>query len=102
MKNKTKTFWFGLKVTACVIAVPLVPILLFVGCSYIDRPEPTHYYKVQRLNLNGDVQQTYYSQSFPWGTDRYVTFREYPSNRYIKLSTPYVAEDLGTNKPILK
>ena len=102
MRNKSKTFWFTTKVTLAILAVPLIPILLFVGCSYIDPTPPTHYYKIQRLNLNGEVQQIYYSQSFPWSTDGYITFREYPSNRYIKIHTSYVAEDLGTNKPTNK
>ena len=98
MKNKFKTFMFGWVVVLCILIVVVIP--MFVG-GCLAGSEPTHYYKVQRLNLNGDIQQTYYSQSFPWGTDSYVTFREYPSNRYIKLSSPYVAEDLGTNKPSL-
>ena len=99
MRNKAKTFWFSMTVTACIVAIAVVPFFI-AGC--IAESEPIHYYKIQRLNLNGEVLQTYYSQSFPWGTDSYVTFREYPSNRYIKLSTSYTAEDLGINKPVIK
>lgn len=98
MRNKVKTFWFGMTVTLCILAVAVIPFFI-AGC--IAESEPTHYYKIQRLNINGEVQQVYYSQSFPWGTDGYVTFREYPSNRYIKMHTSYVAEDIGTNKPSL-
>jgi len=101
MRDKTKTFWFGIKATACILAVPLVPILFFVGCSYICPPEPTHYYKIQRLNYNGEVVQNYYSKSYPRGTDSYVTFKEFPTGALIKMHASYVAEDLGTNKPVI-
>jgi hypothetical protein len=101
MNNKTKTFWFEAKVIAFVTAIPLVPILFFVGCAYFDRPQ-VHYYKIQRLNINGEVQQTFYSTGYPWGTDGFVSFKEYPSSRWIKMQCPYVAEDIGTNKPSIK
>jgi hypothetical protein len=96
MKNKFKTFMFGWVIVLCILAVAVIP--KFIG-GCLAGSEPTHYYKIQRLNINGEVQQVYYSQSYPWGTDGYIAFREYPSKSYIKLSTPYVAEDLGTNKP---
>jgi hypothetical protein len=98
MNNKQKTFWFGVKVTGCILAIPLVPILAIAGCAYFDPPEPTHFYRVQRLNYNGEIVQTYYSKSYPWGTD-FIEFKEYPSNKWIKFKSPYTAEDLGTNKP---
>jgi hypothetical protein len=100
MKNQSKTFWFGIKVTAIILAIPLAPFLVVAGCTYFVPSEPTHYYKIQRLNINGEVQQTYYSESYPWGTD-FIDFKEYPSRRWIKFKSPYTAEDLGTNKPIL-
>jgi predicted amidohydrolase len=100
MRDKSKTFWFGIKVTACILAIPLVPILVITGCAYFVPSEPTHYYKIQRLNFNGEIIQTYYSKSYPWGTD-FIDFKEYPSERWIKFKSPYTAEDLGTNKPSL-
>lgn len=100
MRDKSKTFWFGIKITACILAIPLVPILVITGCAYFAPPLPTHYYKIQRLNFNGEVIQTYYSKSYPWGTD-FIDFKEYPSERWIKFKSPYTAEDLGTNKPSL-
>ena len=100
MNSKTKTFWFGIKVTAFILAIPLVPILFCVGSTYFAPVEPTHYYKIQRLNYNGEVIQTYYSKSYPWGTD-FIDFKEYPSGKWIKLKCSYTAEDLGTNKPAL-
>lgn len=99
MRDKTKTFWFGVKMTAFILAIPIVPILFIAGCAYFVPPEPTHYYKIQRLNYNGEVIQTYYSKSYPWGTD-FIDFKEYPSGKWIKLKCSYTAEDLGTNKPI--
>jgi len=99
MKDKAKTFWFGIKITVCILAIPLTPILVITGCAYFDPPEPTHYYKIQRLNYNGEVIQTYYSKSYPWGTD-FIDFKEYPSDKWIKFKSPYTAEDIGTNKPI--
>ena len=97
MTNKTKTFLFGWTVVIGIIAFAVIPMVIG-GC--LANSVPTHYYKIQRLNINGEVQQVYYSKGYPWGTDGYVTFTEYPSNRDIKLHTPYVAEDIGTNKPI--
>jgi hypothetical protein len=99
MRDKFKTFIFGWAVVLCIIAVAIIP--MFIG-GCLAGSEPTHYYRIQRLNVNGEVQQTYYSIGYPWGTDSYVTFREYPSNKDIKMATPYVAEDIGTNKSIIK
>jgi hypothetical protein len=101
MNNKIKTTIFEIKVIAFILAVALCPALVVVSCSYIDPTPPAHYYKIQRLNINGEVMQTYYSKSYPWGTD-FIDFKEYPSNKWIKFKSPYTAEDLGTNKPILK
>jgi len=100
MNNKLKTFWFETKVIAFVLAIPIIPILFVAGCAYFIPTEPTHYYKIQRLNLNGEVMQTYYSKSYPWGTD-FIDFKEYPSGKWIKFKASYTAEDLGTNKPSL-
>jgi len=80
-----------------ILSVAIIPFIIG-GC--IASSEPVHYYKIQRLNINGELQQVYYSKNYPWGTDGYVTFVEYPSGRNIKMHTPYVAEDIGTNKPI--
>jgi len=85
-----------MKAVLAILAIPLVPILFFVGCA----TEPRHYYKIQRLNINGEIQQIYYSTSYPNGTGS-IHFREYPSGKWIKFSAPYTAEDLGTNKPTL-
>jgi hypothetical protein len=97
MTNKSKTFLFGWTVVVCIIAVAIIP--MFIG-GCLANSEPIHYYKIQRLNINGEVMQTYYSKSYPWGTD-YIDFREYPSGKWIKLKCSYTAEDLGTNKPSL-
>jgi hypothetical protein len=97
MKNKFKTFMFGWAVVLFFLAIAIIPMIIG-GC--LANSEPTHYYKIQRLNINGEVQQIYYSKGYPWGTDGYVTFTDYPSNKYIKMQTPYIAEDIGTNKPI--
>ena len=90
---------FGWSVVLCMFGITLIP--LFIG-GCIAESDPTHYYKIQRLDVYGQVQQVYYSTGYPWGTDSYVTFKEYPSERNIKMHCPYVAEDLGTNKPIIK
>ena len=82
-----------------MLAVVVVPILIG-GCLAVS--DPIHYYKIMRLNINGEIQQTYYSKSYPWGTEGYLSFREYPSGRDIKMHCPYIAEDIGTNKPTLK
>jgi hypothetical protein len=98
MTNKTETFLFGWAVVLGIIVFATIPMLIG-GC--LANSAPIHYYKIQRLNINGEVQQVYYSKGYPWGTDGYVSFTEYPSNRDIKMHTPYIAEDIGTNKPSL-
>jgi predicted amidohydrolase len=100
MRDKRKTFLFELKIISFILAVALTPTIFF-GCAYFNPPEPTHYYKIQRLNYNGEVIQTYYSKSYPYGTD-FIDFKEYPSGKLIKLKCGYIAEDLGTNKPTIK
>jgi hypothetical protein len=85
---------FGWAIVLGILTVATIPMFI-AGC--LVNSEPVHYYKIQRLNINGDVQQTYYSKGYPWGTDSYVSFNEYPSGRTIKMHTPYVAEDIGTN-----
>lgn len=97
MNNKFKTFMFGWAVVLFFLAIAIIP--MFIG-GCLAGSEPIHYYKIQRLNINGEVMQTYYSKSYPWGTD-YIDFREYPSGKWIKLKCSYTAEDLGTNKPSL-
>ena len=99
MNNKIKTKIFEVKVIAFILSIPLIPILFF-GCAYFDRPA-VHYYKIQRLNINGEVMQTFYSKGYPWGTDGFVSFKEYPSSKWIKMQCPYMSEDMGTNKPLL-
>jgi hypothetical protein len=97
MRNKQKTYWFELKIVAFILAIPVIPILFFVGCA-VTKSEPDHYYRIQRLNISGEVQQTYYSKKYPWGMET-VSFKEYPSGKDIKFYAPYTAEDIGTNKP---
>ena len=97
MRDKFKTLLFVWSVIVCMFAVILIP--MFIG-GCLAASEPQHYYKIQRLNVNGDVQQTYYSETYPWGTEGYVTFKVYPSGSDIKMHCPYVAEDIGTNKPV--
>jgi hypothetical protein len=100
MTNKIKTFLFEIKVILFILSIALIPVFVFVGCAYYI-PEPhQHYYKIQRLNINGEVMQTFYSKGYPYGTQGYVTFREYPSNKNIKMQCPYVAEDIGENVPV--
>ena len=96
MRNKLKTFMFGWAVVLALLAVIIIPMTIG-GC--LAESEPTHYYKIQRLNIYGEVEQVYYSTGYPWGTDGCVIFKEYPSNRNIKMHAPYIAEDIGTNKP---
>jgi hypothetical protein len=98
MSNKFKTFLFGLSVVLAIFTLAAIPMII-AGC--LLQSEPIQYYKVQRLNINGDVQKTYYSQSYPYGIDT-ISFREYPSGNWVKFSAPYNAECLGTNKPVLK
>jgi len=97
MSNKTKTLLFVWSAIVCMFAVILIP--MFIG-RCVAASEPIHYYKIQRLNYNGEVIQTYYSKSYPYGTD-FIDFREYPSGKWIKLKCGYIAEDLGTNKPTI-
>lgn len=89
---------FGWVIVLCILAIAVIPFFI-AGC--IAESEPTHYYKIQRLNYNGEVVQNYYSKSYPWGTDSYVTFKEFPTGALIKMHASYVAEDLGTNKPVI-
>lgn len=96
--NKFKTFLFETKVILLVLFIPLLPTVLFVGCAIFDRV-PEHYYKIQRLDNYGQVQQVYYSTGYPCGTDNYVTFKQYPSGATVMMHCPYIAEDIGTNKP---
>lgn len=98
MKNKLKPFLFVILAVLIICTVSAIPMII-TGCLLSS--EPTLYYKVQRLNNNGVVQQTYYSQNYPTGTDA-IYFKEYPSGNWIKFSAPYSAECLGTNKPIIK
>ena len=100
MRDKRKTFLFEFKIISFILAVAFIPTIFF-GCVYFNPPQPTHYYKIQRLNYNGEVIQTYYSKSYPYGTD-FIDFKEYPSDKWIKLKCGYIAEDLGTNKPTIK
>jgi hypothetical protein len=96
MRDKTKTFWFGIKVTALVLAIPFLFILLCVGCSRFDSIDTIHYYKIERINNEGKVQQTYISKGhFPWVGEHYVDFREYPSGHLIRINSAYTVEDLG-------
>ncbi len=97
MRNKFNTFLFGCTIVLAMLAVIIIPLVIG-GC--LAASEPRHYYKIQRLNINGEVQQTYYSTSYPWGTG-YISFREFPSGKDVKFSAPYTAEDIGTNKPTL-
>ncbi len=97
MKYKFNAFLFGCTIVLAMLAVIIIPMVIG-GC--LAASEPIHYYKIQRLNNIGEVQQTYYSKSYPWGTDC-IGFREFPSGKNIKFSAPYTAEDLGTNKPTL-
>jgi len=101
MRDKRKTFLFEVKIISLILAVAFTPTIFFVGCAFFEPHLPTHYYKIQRLNYNGEVIQTYYSKSYPYGTD-FIDFKEYPSDKWIKLKCSYTAEDLGTNKPIIK
>lgn len=102
MKKKQPCL-FGLKVAGSMIlfVVVLFAISGFVAsCAVAVTKKQTHYYKIQRLNLNGDVLQTYYSTTYPCGTEA-IVFIEYPSGKEIKFKSSYTAEDLGTNKPNL-
>lgn len=99
MKNKFKTFIFGWAVVLGILAVATIP--MFIG-GCLANSEPTRYYRIERLNIYGEVLQTYFSSNYPTGTDGYVTFKEYPSGNWIKLGTPYIAEDIGVTKPVIK
>ena len=98
MKNRFKTFLFEATVILVILSIAIFPMCIG-GC--LAAFEPIHYYKIQRLNINEEVMQTYYSKSYPWGIEGCVDFREYPSGKWIKMNAPYTAEDLGTNKPTL-
>jgi hypothetical protein len=96
---KTKSLLFGWTVVLCMLGITLIP--LFIG-GCLAESEIKHYYKIQRLDAYGQVQQIYYSYDYPWGTDGYVSFKQYPTGASIKMHCAYVAEDIGTNKPSIK
>jgi len=99
MINRFKTFIFDMKVIVFILSFALIPVFVFAGCAYYIPQSHQHYYKIQRLNINGQVMQTYCSKGYPWGTEGYVTFKEYPSGKHVKMQCPYVAEDIGTEPP---
>jgi hypothetical protein len=91
---------FGAKVAGILIAVAILLVVVpfaLVSCAMKEKSD--RYFKVQRLNFNGEVLQTYYSKNFPCDGNHYIYFREYPSGKCIQFSAPYTAEDIGTNKP---
>lgn len=92
---------FGTKVAGIIITVAILLVTVpfgIVSCAMKEKHQ--EYYRIQRLNIYGEVQQTYYSQSFPWSGENCTYFKEYPSGKFIEFSAPYTAEDLGTNKPL--
>ena len=100
MKKPDHMFAAKVATTLIVGAILLVAVPLgIVSCAM--KEEHNEYYRIQRLNIYGEVQQTYYSQSFPWSGENCTYFKEYPSGKFIEFSAPYTAEDLGTNKPQL-
>lgn len=93
-------YFTAFKVVASIFVIGA--FLLFIAFSVAScamNNEPVHYYRVQRLNIFGEVQQTYYSRCLPESVNNNVFFREYPSKKWIQFSAPYTAEDIGTNKP---
>jgi hypothetical protein len=91
---------FAAKVAALIIITAILAGTIPFGIiSCAMNQEPVHYFKIQRLNFNGDVQQTYYSKNFPNDGDHYIYFRDCTIGKLIQFSAPYTAEDIGTNKP---
>lgn len=80
--------------TILIVVCGIVFLYLNISCAI--NSELQSFYKIQRLNNSGEVVQTYYSRSFPWGSGNGVSFREYYSDKIIRLSCPYTAEDIGT------
>ena len=98
MKKPSNTF--AAKVAALIIISAILAVTIPFGIvSCAMKEEPVRYFKIQRLNIYGEVQQTYYSKNFPCDGNHYIYFRDYTTGKWIQFSAPYTAEDIGTNKP---
>jgi hypothetical protein len=83
------------QIVICLVILTIATIPVFIT-RHLD-PEISHYYKIERLNVDGKVQQTYISKGrFPWTGEHSVTFTEYPCGHFITINSNYTVEDLGT------
>jgi hypothetical protein len=91
---------FAWKVCAAIF-VPILTIALTIILGvHLSDDRSDHYYQIERLNLDGKVQQVYFSKGrFPWAGEHEVSFRSYPSGNFIHISANYTVEDIGTNAP---
>jgi hypothetical protein len=99
MKNRSTDLFTAKVATTLIVGAILAVTIPFGIVSCAMNNKPVRYFKIQRLNIYGEVQQTYYSKNFPCDGDHYIYFRDYTTGKWIQFSAPYTAEDIGTNKP---
>ena len=93
------SFLFLLTVFLSIVSIATALVVIaFWTASCLANSETPHYYLIKRLNIEGNVEQTYISKGrFPWVNDHSVDFYEYPSGHNIRINSNYTVEDLGTN-----
>lgn len=98
MKKPLPVF-FAMKVVGCMIAGILILLLIpFSLVAYIEAYETPHYYEITRLNINGEIEQTYIAKGrFPWVRNNSIEFNQYPSGHRVLINSRYTVEDLGTS-----